>query len=466
MGPRQGAGKFDIDSDALIVGYLRTDGRHVVVLAISGLGTTTFIRSDAGKVQLKSRNDSGKAQSQHALVATGLDWQVTVSAAFAAARDLLAHSGITEETAPPDLEAYWRESWYDGLGYCTWNSLGRELTADRVLDALQDLHDKGIKISTVIIDDNWQTLDSENRWDRFEANKNFPRGLIGLTSEIKIRFKNIQHIAVWHAKIGYWGGISPTGWIAAQYKTTTIKWHGGDDVMVVDEKDVNRLYSDFYRFLSNNGIDSIKCDVQSSLHEFDNAIDRKRLGHAYQDAFRINSLRYFSGRVIYCMAEDPDIFFHSLLKKNGPTVLLRNSDGKHTFNNTLINTHLSRFLPRHPRLTPLAPLRQRHEQHLHLPAQRLPRLGHVPDLTTHLRRRARRRPLHLRRPHLHHRQPRLALSPHNQSYGGNLRPRPHPRCRPSPLNSQPPPRSLRLLQRPSPAQACNRIRGLIDDCCL
>jgi hypothetical protein len=210
MGPRQGSETFVVDSDALIMGYLRSDGRHVVVLGISGLrSTTTYICSDRGRVVLKSLNDSGEPQVHRALVSTGLDWQSTVDAAFYAARVLLSQSGITEATAPPEMEPLWRESWYDGLGYCTWNSLGRELTQDRVLDSLQDLHDNGIFVTTVIIDDNWQSLDIKMRWEKFEANEYFPNGLKGLTSEIRRRFKHIKHIAVWHAVIGYWEGISP-----------------------------------------------------------------------------------------------------------------------------------------------------------------------------------------------------------------------------------------------------------------
>lgn len=33
---------------------------------------------------------------------------------------------------------------YDGLAYCTWNALGRELSEDRILSALQDLSNNGI----------------------------------------------------------------------------------------------------------------------------------------------------------------------------------------------------------------------------------------------------------------------------------------------------------------------------------
>ena len=34
---------------------------------------------------------------------------------------------------------------YDGLAYCSWNGLGREITEQRILDALQDLADNSIQ---------------------------------------------------------------------------------------------------------------------------------------------------------------------------------------------------------------------------------------------------------------------------------------------------------------------------------
>lgn len=107
--------------------------------------------------------------------------------------------------------------------------------------------------------------DNDRRWDKFEANANFPKGLAHTTSEIRRRFKNIKHIAVWHAlvsivskaiqgcslinnQLGYWEGIAPGGWVDTNYKCTTVKWHGGWDVRVVDEPDVGRMYNDFYKY--------------------------------------------------------------------------------------------------------------------------------------------------------------------------------------------------------------------------
>lgn len=86
----------------------------------------------------------------------------------------------------------------------------------------------------------------------FEANKEgFPNGLKHTALTIRDKHPNIQHIAVWHALLGYWGGISPDGSIAKNYKTREVrKANGGlagGTMTVVDEEDVSRMYDDFYK---------------------------------------------------------------------------------------------------------------------------------------------------------------------------------------------------------------------------
>jgi hypothetical protein len=100
----------------------------------------------------------------------------------------------------------------------------------------------------------------------------------------------------------------------------------GGEVTMVAEEDVGRFYKDFYEFLSSVGIDSVKTDSQFFLDEIKNADDRRHLIEAYQDAWNINQLRYFSAKAISCMSQTPQIMFHSQLPNNKPQVLLRNSD--------------------------------------------------------------------------------------------------------------------------------------------
>lgn len=46
--------------------------------------------------------------------------------------------------SPPPGRRSLTNSRYDGLAYCTWNGLGRELSEERILAALQDLFDNEI----------------------------------------------------------------------------------------------------------------------------------------------------------------------------------------------------------------------------------------------------------------------------------------------------------------------------------
>jgi hypothetical protein len=134
---------------------------------------------------------------------------------------------------------------------------------------------------------------------------------------------------VWHAIHGYWGGIAPNGKIAGDYKTVKVQTKdgvAGGQVTMVAEEDVGRFYKDFYEFLNSAGIDSVKTDSQFFLDEIKNADDRRHLIEAYQDAWNINQLRYFSAKAISCMSQTPQIMFHSQLPSNKPRVLLRNSD--------------------------------------------------------------------------------------------------------------------------------------------
>lgn len=111
-------------------------------------------------------------------------------------------------------------------------------------------------VTNLIIDDNWQSLDNHGEsqfqrgWTDFDANKQgFPKGLKHTAAKIRDDHPNIQHIAVWHALFGYWGGVSPTGNIAKNYKTRLVRKSDklvGGTITVVDDEDVQRMYNDFY----------------------------------------------------------------------------------------------------------------------------------------------------------------------------------------------------------------------------
>jgi hypothetical protein len=362
LAPRHGKKKFRLTEPGVMCSFLREDGLSMVLLALSGIrDILTIFESDKnGYIVINARNDRQDAGTYHVIAAIGADFHSANAAAMYQARRIVASTSTStsaSDTSLPQTEplssplnddtvlvedeakAQWLENWYDGLAYCTWNGLGQALTEQKIFSALDALEASGITITNLIIDDNWQSLDnaSESQFKRgmtrFEANsEGFPNGLRHTASVIRHNHPTIQHIAVWHAMLGYWGGISPTGDLAKNYATCSVKMRECEipversSYTVIDAPDIPRFFNDFYDFLSSSGIDAVKTDVQSFLDVFDSPSDRSRLLSSYLDAWTIASLRHFSTKAISCMSQAPQILFHTQLPQNKPKFLVRNSD--------------------------------------------------------------------------------------------------------------------------------------------
>lgn len=157
----------------------------------------------------------------------------------------------------------------------TWNALGQRLTEEKVLQAVDALAKNNINITNFIIDDNWQSIDFAGEgqfqygWIEFEAErKAFPKGLKHLVTRIREKQPSIQHVAVWHAIMGYWGGIAPNGKLAKTYKTVGVIRAEADRrnlplggvMTAIAKEDVGKFYDDFYAFLSSCGVDAVKTE--------------------------------------------------------------------------------------------------------------------------------------------------------------------------------------------------------------
>ncbi len=368
LAPRHGEHRFHITEDALFCSFLTREGRHVVLLPMNGVNdTVTVFRSDdEGHIIVAARNDGSEEGKFEFLAAISDDFEVANAAVMYEARKiiLMDRSKIEQaslnsaqmETESIDSntvlvsnkdspsgpqsepQPQWLEEWYDGLTYCTWNSLGQDLTAEKILTALDDLATNDIHVSGLIIDDNWQSLDGmqgktsqfQRGWTDFEANKEgFPDGLKSTVTRIKTQHPAISNVAVWHGLHGYWGGLSPSGTIAKKYKTIEVEKQpgiAGGKMLAVDPSDVHRMYDEFYDFLSSCGVTSVKTDVQFYLDLIASTPDRRAFTTAYQAAWTTAHLRHFAGKAISCMSQTPQILYHSFLPINTPRILLRNSD--------------------------------------------------------------------------------------------------------------------------------------------
>ncbi|KAK4084542.1 uncharacterized protein Triagg1_1022 [Trichoderma aggressivum f. europaeum] len=302
----------------------------------------------SGAVSVNVRNDSLSDEKVVILVAEGNDFEKAVAAVMYHARTLVMKARSANQALETELKTLadavrpeWLENWYDGLGFCTWNALGQRLTEEKILDAIDKLEKHNINITSLIIDDNWQSIDYQGPsqfqygWADFEAEpQGFPNGLKAAITKIRQRSPNIQHIAVWHALLGYWGGISPNGKLAKKYKTVEVVREEakrrnlplGGKMTVIAKEDVAQFYEDFYKFLSDAGVDGVKTDAQFMVDMWLSASVRRELINTYLDTWNLASLRYFSVKAISCMSQIPQALFNSQMLPNRPALLVRNSD--------------------------------------------------------------------------------------------------------------------------------------------
>ncbi|KAK8104231.1 uncharacterized protein PG998_011264 [Apiospora kogelbergensis] len=358
LAPRHGKTTFELDKDGIVLGFINPQGQHLVLLAVSGIDDvmTVFRHTESGQVSLHIRNDGEAESNGLVLAAIGDHFESALAAVVYHSRNVVlaakkADGALDDElkALKDDVKIEWMENWYDGLGYCkyisellsTWNALGQNLTDEKVYKAVDTLAENNINVTSLIIDDNWQDIDYtdpsqfQRGWNSFEADpKTFPQGLKHTITHIRSKHPNIQHIAVWHALLGYWGGVAPGGQLAKTYNTVIVEREDskrrnlplGGPMTVIAKQDVSKFYDDFYRFLSDCGIDGVKTDAQFMIDTWVSAKHRRELTKTYLDAWMISSLRHFSIKAISCMSQTPNILFHSQLPRNRPALLVRNSD--------------------------------------------------------------------------------------------------------------------------------------------
>jgi hypothetical protein len=126
---------------------VRDDGVVIAVLGAAGLGKgeEKFVAVEVGgdglALVLCGRSDSEEAVGGRCLVSVGTDFGEAVAAVVLGLRDLLEGYEAPHGTA----SAPWDQHWVDGLAYCTWNSLGQNLTEQKIVDAMESLDKAGIK---------------------------------------------------------------------------------------------------------------------------------------------------------------------------------------------------------------------------------------------------------------------------------------------------------------------------------
>ena len=254
-------------------------------------------------------------------VACGTDPYALLRDAAQAVSEHLGSGRLLRDKPVPDF--------VDDFGWCTWDAFYKDVTPDKVLQGLQSLHDAGVPPKLLILDDGWQQWQrgsgGEDRLLSLEANARFGTELAPLVQEAKQRF-GVRRVMVWHALLGYWGGLSAQafpshgvrdvpksfspGLLAQQPRWNVWPWGALIGVPAADA--FQGFYDGWHRRLAAQGVDGVKVDAQGLLEAVSTGQGgRVVLAAAARQALEASTRQHFQGRLINCMACTQEVLYQS-----------------------------------------------------------------------------------------------------------------------------------------------------------
>lgn len=223
----------------------------------------------------------------------------------------------------------------DFFGWCTWDAFYQDVTQSGVEAGLRSLISGGAPPKFVIIDDGWQSVES----DAASPKENSLPRLIGTKENLKFRSMKsmvstakekhgLKYVYVWHAITGYWGGVKPGAEGMAEFESTiqypkispgvaeNEPWMKTDVLTLqglglIDPKSVHKFYNELHSYLAAVGIDGVKVDVQSILETLGTGHGgRVELTRQYHRALDASVAKNFPDNgCIACMCHHTDALY-------------------------------------------------------------------------------------------------------------------------------------------------------------
>ncbi|PIN23071.1 Galactinol--sucrose galactosyltransferase [Handroanthus impetiginosus] len=238
----------------------------------------------------------------------------------------------------------------DWFGWCTWDAFYKDVNPRGIKEGLESFLEGGCPPKFLIIDDGWQDTFNEFQKDGEPSveGSQFASRLIDLKecskfigSDVDISCHDlhdfvkfikenyhVKYVYVWHALVGYWGGILPSSAKMKKYNpklTYPVQSPGNvgnyrDIAMdslekygvgLIDPDKVYDFYNDLHSYLSSSGIDGIKVDVQNLIETLGTGYGgRLSLTRRYQEALEESVARNFKeNNLICCMSHNTDSIY-------------------------------------------------------------------------------------------------------------------------------------------------------------
>jgi raffinose synthase len=192
--------------------------------------------------------------------------------AYASSDDPYRLARETYQTAFAATEQRGRLRWqkgypevFRGLGWCSWNAYGNQVTGEKILRSVRSLRDKGVRLGFVLVDDGWLSVKNDRLTDYGADAAKFPGGLAGLARKLRGEY-SVPHVGVWHTFQGYWSGVDRESAVGRAHAL----FQGQDEKSLPDPRDGRgeSFYADWYKNLSEWGYDFVKVDGQANNVRF------------------------------------------------------------------------------------------------------------------------------------------------------------------------------------------------------
>ncbi|KAH1231647.1 putative galactinol--sucrose galactosyltransferase 2 [Glycine max] len=243
-----------------------------------------------------------------------------------------------------------------------------------------NLSEGGTPAKFLIIDDGWQDTVNEFQKDgepfiegsqfggrliSIKENSKFravgdvtesgaPVSLKDFVSEIKSSF-GLKYVYVWHALLGYWGGLDPNASGTKKYdpklrypvqspgnlantRDLSIDAMEKYGIGVMDPAKISEFYDDLHSYLVSQNIDGVKVDVQNILETISSGLGgRVLLTRRFQQELEKSiSTNFQDNSIICCMAHNTDSTYHSK-----QSAITRASDDYYPKNPTTQSLHIA-----------------------------------------------------------------------------------------------------------------------------
>lgn len=321
MRPQVGgaARQIPVDTQALLCEL--KDGRFALIAPLVDGAIRAALEGAAdGTVRLVAETDDPTttfASLIGAFVAVGTDPHALMAPAAASVAARLGQTRLRRDKALP--------SFVDRFGWCTWDAFYHGVSEAKVREGLRSFAAIGVEPRFLILDDGWQSIGEratgETRLTAFAANAKFPGDLAPTVRMAKGEFK-VAEFLVWHAFMGYWGGVDPASLSYRVVETSrsfspgvlTHQPHAnrmfGSQHGLIARDDIHRFFNDYHRHLRAQGVDGVKVDGQSSLEAFARGQGgRADLMRRWHEALEGSTQVHFAGRLINCMSCSTDAIY-------------------------------------------------------------------------------------------------------------------------------------------------------------